>query len=574
MSEEIFEIEDYTLVSPLERAVDEIEKILRSWNLAGNMPPQETRHAEVSAGGKILSLALAVVEQCGGDGGAAAAVRYGLPVGRGNRLLRRLGLRAALILSGDIIEDSLPAFPLTALSLAADAANISLPLLVLTGHGATGRAPGATFTLTTTEHIPAGLADDSPATASRLLCSKLGLQLGESTSSAMRYTFHLQFAPTDAIVSPITLMCEWDNPSRSGTPLLTAARRWVLSQPSINDQFSCPLTAPLRTLMLAWQNTQDDPLWQQSVAYSEDDAWPRHQIYQMLHSRNDGRRAMDNGSGDDAGDQSENSEHSSQHTAEAADTELDVEDFFTAPDDEPKDERVCKGAPIGSLTHKLALIVADMDDLRSMLAAWQAFVDTVEDYWEQRRPLPFTYGEPDLHCSLLHQKLQMLNCCVRAIAMRGSPLPTPAGSANDSTDDDAAFVDAPDTLGRGRRAPLELSGINSGEQLFTPFTQDHEPVTEDVLADQVDTLAALGTTPEAAEQRAQMQSKSLLSDMQAFKAANPGAELADFVRWHSPRDWTSELGLSPRMAAPGNMWANLWASAKGLCSFMLFGLGC
>jgi len=25
--------------------------------------------------------------------------------------------------------------------------------------------------------------------------------------------------------------------------------------------------------------------------------------------------------------------------------------------------------------------------------------------------------------------------------------------------------------------------------------------------------------------------------MQAFKAANPGSVLADFVRWYSPRDW-------------------------------------
>lgn len=29
----------------------------------------------------------------------------------------------------------------------------------------------------------------------------------------------------------------------------------------------------------------------------------------------------------------------------------------------------------------------------------------------------------------------------------------------------------------------------------------------------------------------------LLSDMQAFKAANPGCILEDFVRWHSPPDW-------------------------------------
>ncbi|MCH94210.1 rab3 GTPase-activating protein catalytic subunit-like, partial [Trifolium medium] len=26
--------------------------------------------------------------------------------------------------------------------------------------------------------------------------------------------------------------------------------------------------------------------------------------------------------------------------------------------------------------------------------------------------------------------------------------------------------------------------------------------------------------------------------MQAFKAANPGCILEDFVRWHSPPDWT------------------------------------
>ena len=34
-----------------------------------------------------------------------------------------------------------------------------------------------------------------------------------------------------------------------------------------------------------------------------------------------------------------------------------------------------------------------------------------------------------------------------------------------------------------------------------------------------------------------MQSASLLSDMESFKAANPGSVLADFVRWYSPRDW-------------------------------------
>ncbi len=50
-------------------------------------------------------------------------------------------------------------------------------------------------------------------------------------------------------------------------------------------------------------------------------------------------------------------------------------------------------------------------------------------------------------------------------------------------------------------------------------------------------MLQLGMDAEGAELRAKMQSASLLSDMESFKAANPGAILADFVRWHSPRDW-------------------------------------
>ena len=53
----------------------------------------------------------------------------------------------------------------------------------------------------------------------------------------------------------------------------------------------------------------------------------------------------------------------------------------------------------------------------------------------------------------------------------------------------------------------------------------------------------LGTDEAGAEIRAKMQSASLLSDMESFKAANPGCVLADFVRWHSPRDWDGELQM-------------------------------
>ena len=50
-------------------------------------------------------------------------------------------------------------------------------------------------------------------------------------------------------------------------------------------------------------------------------------------------------------------------------------------------------------------------------------------------------------------------------------------------------------------------------------------------------MLQLGDDEEASHTRARMQSAQLLSDMESFKAANPGSVLGDFVRWHSPRDW-------------------------------------
>ncbi|CAB0044783.1 unnamed protein product [Trichogramma brassicae] len=60
-----------------------------------------------------------------------------------------------------------------------------------------------------------------------------------------------------------------------------------------------------------------------------------------------------------------------------------------------------------------------------------------------------------------------------------------------------------------------------------------------------------------------------------YQAANPSAQLEDFIRWYSPRDWIEdsesndkdEWGqtpgkLSPRMLIPNNPWASTWTSAQ------------
>ena len=108
-----------------------------------------------------------------------------------------------------------------------------------------------------------------------------------------------------------------------------------------------------------------------------------------------------------------------------------------------------------------------------------------------------------------------------------------------------------------------------------------------MLAEQAEVMLQLGMDAEGAQMRAKMQSAALLSDMESFKAANPGSVLADFVRWHSPRDWDSEKAcpiiqssthfklqtqdciffcfqgkMSARMEMEGNIWKEAWENAK------------
>lgn len=145
--------------------------------------------------------------------------------------------------------------------------------------------------------------------------------------------------------------------------------------------------------------------------------------------------------------------------------------------------------------------------------------------------------------------------------------------------------------------------LQTGDPLYVPFLQvsyciplcsiPQEPgvVTEDMIHEQEVILASLGTSSDAQQIRARMQSASLLSgkymivhlipeDMQAFKSANTGSVLEDFVRWHSPKDWITDGHdggklpfilpipwsghLSKRMQEPGNIWREIWDSAAAI----------
>jgi Rab3 GTPase-activating protein catalytic subunit len=124
-------------------------------------------------------------------------------------------------------------------------------------------------------------------------------------------------------------------------------------------------------------------------------------------------------------------------------------------------------------------------------------------------------------------------------------------TASDGGDDEGLAADEPDdpVTGGPIRAPEGVKHTHpSGLRLLAPphrrmrvpETQPPPVFTEDAAREREAAMHALGDTPEGRAARARLQSDQLVSDMSAFKAANPGACLADFVRWHSPRDWVEE----------------------------------
>ncbi|CAB9500581.1 Rab3 GTPase-activating protein catalytic subunit [Seminavis robusta] len=100
---------------------------------------------------------------------------------------------------------------------------------------------------------------------------------------------------------------------------------------------------------------------------------------------------------------------------------------------------------------------------------------------------------------------------------------------------------------KGARCPLHgCSLVASGDQVYAPYLLRPEPLTDDMILDRRVMLAGSdmdGSDLDASEasrvpvqQRLEiayrLQKPKLLSDMNAFKAANPGAIFQDFVSWY------------------------------------------
>ncbi|KAJ2825324.1 hypothetical protein IWW50_002905 [Coemansia erecta] len=147
--------------------------------------------------------------------------------------------------------------------------------------------------------------------------------------------------------------------------------------------------------------------------------------------------------------------------------------------------------------------------------------------------------------------------------------PSSSTQTRQSSNDSSESLGSDERAGGLRPSP-SMRLLKSDEPMWIPRIQAHAVVTEDMLRDRETILMSFGTSAEGAQQRARLQCAELISDMEAFKAANPRCTLADFVRWHSPRDWIVDEGqdehegrLSARMAGgEGNLWQQLWAEAR------------
>lgn len=251
------------------------------------------------------------------------------------------------------------------------------------------------------------------------------------------------------------------------------------------------------------------------------------------------------------------------------------------------------GAPPESLVVKLAEIVGNYKTVRKMALFWCRVVEELRKFWSEEQYLPGVPQNdiPDLKSCLLYQHFQVINCCIsrkrlRIIATESleSMMMQASSNIKESANDDGGAPANPVLyarlntgehvlrLGAGRRSG-DLTLLETGEPVYSPVTQEGPLLTEDLIRETEEFVLRTGSVGAGCSQ--------LLSDMQAFKAANPGCILEDFVRWHSPPDWTdneasiedsdvfdsgeslsSKGQLSRRMQKEGNLWHELWATSK------------
>ncbi|CAN6457469.1 unnamed protein product [Victoria cruziana] len=252
--------------------------------------------------------------------------------------------------------------------------------------------------------------------------------------------------------------------------------------------------------------------------------------------------------------------------------------FWTEPLDEnkvaygPSDNsmtylpREIHGAPPGSFVVRLSEIMGSIKSLQKMGLFWMAIIAELRRFWSKGQPVPLLPLDeiPDLNFCLLHQHLQAVNCCIARKRRRLEAINSLQCTVEKlSADSDNLVISSSSTM--SSTSSTLVARLSNGN-LILRLGAAHP--SQDL------------TLLETGEPIVGAACSQLLSDMQAFKAANPGCILEDFVRWHSPPDWIEcescgstgntsdgegkckQGQLSVRMKKEGNLWRELWENAK------------
>lgn len=247
------------------------------------------------------------------------------------------------------------------------------------------------------------------------------------------------------------------------------------------------------------------------------------------------------------------------------------------------------GAPPGSFVHHLGEIIGSISSVHKMAFFWQSVVVELKKLWSDGQPVPQMplNAAPDLNCCLLYQEIQVINCCIARKKRRKAAKESldsllkqecidnsnPRCSNGNSRDSGiyARNSSGDYVLRLGADSASEnLTLLETGEPVYSPILQEGPIMTAELIKETEELVLRTGSVGAGCSQ--------LLSDMQAFKAANPGCVLEDFIRWHSPPDWSEDCAatnatvgegssrrgrLSDRMQTKeGNLWKELWEAAK------------
>eukprot|EP00178_Gracilaria_changii_P006384 TRINITY_DN20_c0_g1_i1.p1 TRINITY_DN20_c0_g1~~TRINITY_DN20_c0_g1_i1.p1 ORF type:complete len:913 (-),score=126.51 TRINITY_DN20_c0_g1_i1:10196-12934(-) len=270
-----------------------------------------------------------------------------------------------------------------------------------------------------------------------------------------------------------------------------------------------------------------------------------------------------------------------------------------------------------TVLERVSRLLAACDTVNAAQKLWNLFLDGIEVHWEQQWIIcgvPFSMETgPDHNESLVTQKLQMINCCVeRRRREAAGQAVSVAGLGRDEMGR-KRLLEGVELI--GTREALEHKNLSDEDrQVWEPYVQPHVLVTRDMVEEELKRMVRRAESNSQRERNdevdARRQSLTLKSDMMAFKAANPMASMADFVRWFSPSDWIvdddgddqntgtslrdaeiavkereevtsdrdvesnptemakkGETGrLSARMSQSGNVWERLWEGAERLAA--------